>query len=523
MAHARPVLDYRPQPGWPPLAWIARCVSGQGTVLVSHCPQVETHPEWFCEAIWDGDFVSGDFDQTDVVFGSGGRSRGAQVVFVSSASTVDRLHVLRRSGEVLISNSLPCLIAVANVGIAPGAEDWFDLYVSIKHGIDKYRRYIPTITGEQMELVYFRNLSWTGTELVETEKPPRSRDFSTFDRYHDFLLESVRRLTVNMSNASRRHPYELLGTLSSGYDSSTATVVCQRFGLKRAIASRQARGDGGADDGRVLGHTLGIQVDLFDRNEWADRAFAEVPFFAGNPRGGEVFMAANESQLVGKTLVTGFHGDKIWGKATTALGPDLVRGDMSGLSLCEYRLHVGFIHFPLPFLGVRQIRDIHALSNSNELRPWDVPGDYSRPICRRIVEDAGVPRQAFGQRKKMTSVHFGQGEVQMTAAARDDYFDWLAKAWKAARLAPLRRSPVPSRATVVLRDRFWMLQQAVQTFTRPLPAAARQSIARRMTRLQRDLTRRINVPQFVFPWAIERLCDTYRPPRDQRVGAAAAP
>lgn len=521
MPSVSPALDYRPEPSWPPLAWIARCVAGQDAIRIRHGRQVETRPEWFCEAIWDDDFRSGDFDQTDIAFGSGARCRDAQVTFVSSASTVDRLHVLRRRNEVLISNSLPCLLAVANVAIPPGAENWLELFVSIKHGIDKYRKDLPTTAGERIELVYYRNLRWTGSELLEVEKPPKSRDFSTFDRYFDFLLDSVRRLSLNLSDASRRHPYQMLGTLSSGYDSSTATVICHRFGLERAIASRQARGDGGADDGQVLGHTLGIQVDLFDRNAWSGRPYAEVPFFAGNPRGGEVFMASNGDHLAGKVLVTGFHGDKVWGKATTALGPDLVRGDMSGLSLCEYRLQVGFIHFPLPFLGVRQIRDIHALSNSDELRPWDVPGDYSRPICRRIVEDAGVPREAFGQRKKMTSVHFGQGEVQMTTAARHDYFDWLERTWKAGEFASIHRCPAPSRFTVFLRDRFWALQKAVQTLSQPLPAAARRSIGHRMTRLQRELTRRINVPEFVFPWAVERLCEAYRPRQDHHAIADA--
>src|SRR5690606_23914570 len=102
---------------------------------------------------------------------------------------------------------------------------------------------------------------------------------------------------------------------------------------------------------------------------------------------------------------------------------NIVRGDQSGLSLAEYRLRAGFLHCPVPFWGVRQIRDVRAVSNSSELANWDVEGDYSRPICRRIVEDAGVPRDLFGMKKKATWVQFiGSREFMCESSVRD-YMD----------------------------------------------------------------------------------------------------
>src|SRR2546425_4606452 len=107
-----------------------------------------------------------------------------------------------------------------------------------------------------------------------------------------------------------------------------------------------------------------------------------------------------------RSLVTGYHGDQMWSKRPRTTSADIVRGDQSGLSLSEYRLWAGFIHLPVPFLGVRQIGDVSALSRSPAMAPWDVRGTYSRPICRRIVETAGVPRDAFGARKQTASVLF---------------------------------------------------------------------------------------------------------------------
>src|SRR3989442_4881011 len=82
-------LRYTPVPDWPRLAWLARCRRGDPTVEVFHGPDVETTPDWFCEAVWDGEFRRAGFDETDVVFGSGARRHGASITFVSSGSTVD--------------------------------------------------------------------------------------------------------------------------------------------------------------------------------------------------------------------------------------------------------------------------------------------------------------------------------------------------------------------------------------------------------------------------------------------------
>src|SRR5262249_2283017 len=156
---------------------------------------------------------------------------------------------------------------------------------------------------------------------------------------------------------------------------------------------------------------------------WRRRPFAEVPFIAANARGEDVQYAAAEQLLGGRVLFTGYHGDKGWAKDTNALGPDIVRGDMSGLSLTEFRLKAWFLKCPVASWGVRQIEQIHTISNAAEMAPWDVPGDYSRPICRRIVEDAGVAREAFGQAKRVAATMLWgyPHEPPASRASRDDY------------------------------------------------------------------------------------------------------
>ncbi len=111
---------------------------------------------------------------------------------------------------------------------------------------------------------------------------------------------------------------------------------------------------------------------------------------------------AFEDDLPAKMLVTGTWGDSIWG-----LGSDVPSGlpvrVLFGKSLTEFRLRVGFAHLPLPFIGGRFAESAKGLSRQPEMRRYSVGGDYDRPIPRRIVEEAGVPRGAFAQRKLATS------------------------------------------------------------------------------------------------------------------------
>ena len=80
--------------------------------------------------------------------------------------------------------------------------------------------------------------------------------------------------------------------------------------------------------------------------------------------------------------------------------------EFTGLSLGgigEFRLYRGVFHCPVPFWGMRHLRELWEITASEAMQSWAVPGDYDRPIPRRIVEEAGVPRGAFGRRKKNTS------------------------------------------------------------------------------------------------------------------------
>jgi len=252
---------------------------------------------------------------------------------------------------------------------------------------------------------------------------------------------------------------------------------------------------------------LGLRLESFARDAWKTMGPSkfgppapEALFLASDGKGEDVFFRAAEPLLRGSVLVTGFHGDKMWDLATQALGPDIVRGDQSGLSLTEYRLWAGFIHCPVAFLGVRQIADVHALGMSPEMAPWDVGGDYTRPICRRVVEGAGVPRNAFGQSKKAASVHFYYHGNFLSPDSTRAFLGWLGS----HQLAGGRQL---EQRTGAQRLAGW-LSRALSRIAEYVPAPF--DVLRRAAGRLETFAARERLFAHVFPWAINQVLPYYQ-------------
>ena len=497
---------------WPPLAWLAILSDRNPTVRILHGNRVESAVDRIIEGVWDGHFADGNFDQTDIVIGSGCRVRDGKLVFVSAGNTVDRLHHGQKDGEWLVSNSLACLVSAMEAQVAPGYGHYFEDFGSIINGLDACHCKLATTRGD-ITLTYFDNLCWDGQSLERAPKPSIKRDFSQFERYHEFLARSLAAFSANMSDPARRHSLRFLSTLSSGYDSTAVTVLGAAAGCRDAITYAKARG-GDADDGFQAAQALGINLEEFSRDAWLERPESEIPFISADAKGEDRYFCAAEKLLEGRVLLTGFHGDKLWAKDTHDLSGNVVRGDRSGLSLAEYRLHTGFIHCPLTFWGVKQIRDLHELSNSAEMQPWDVPGGYSRPICRRIAEEAGIPRQAFGMSKRAASQQAFASWEFLTDASMHDYLRWMKhNRWSLIKEGglPLLISPMLDRLLYLFIRGSSALGAGLYGLMIKFPGMWRISdfhILLRLANWQNRATP-MYLRRYVFAWALERSAQRY--------------
>ena len=498
-----PRLSYVRMEAWPPLAWIARCTPGAGEVVVTHGPGVFVQADWFCEAVWDGAFSSGDLDRSDLVFGSGGRVRPEGLTFVSSATTIDRLHTIRHGGASFVSNSLVCLVAWLGLDFDPTWSGYRSHLESIVSGIRNYPDRLRCSGGE-IVLVYHDNLRWNGSSIERLPKPDPPRTFRNYDDYRAFLSASLKAIAANMRDPARSQPMGALATASSGYDSSAVTVLAQEIGLRKVLTAARTRG-GRDDSGLDLIEHLGLEPLVLERSPVPPGSFLQVPFLTGDGLGRELFLVEARAELPGHVLFTGYHGDYVWTREPSEPERSLMREGPSGLSLTEYRLWVGLIHCPVAFFGARELEQIRRIACSEEMSPWSVGGDYDRPIPRRIVEDTGFPREGFATRKNVTGVHLTFRPdlhifLRSDPIAEEDLRGWLRRRQlqflMRGRVPPLLREAVDTFVGLGLQ-RLWARLQ------RLIPALARSGF---------DPFRRFGHTHFslyLFPWAVDRAARRY--------------
>jgi len=393
---------------WPKLAWAAKFRPGTPPIRVYHGPHVEIGNGFCVEAVWAGNFAAGGFDQTDLIFGSGIRCRDNQVVFVSSGTTTDRLWYYQGDPFWYVSNSLPALLATADLSLRDDYHYFPDLR-SICNGLDQYTRSIPAVPSD-IRVLYFHNLVYDGQGLRETEKPDRAGYFQTFFDYHQFLKTTAEALAYNMKRPGRAHAITPLTGISTGYDACATAVIARYAGCRQAVTIKQSNSYWrGSDSGAYVADRLELACREYNRTS------GQYPWEEA------VWAVSGRAAILNWTqfdypeplclFFSGCRGDMVWDRSEEEVSSPFMVPSVSDLGFCEFRLLKGIFHCVVPFWGIRHVKEIRAVSRLPEMQPWTLGTDYDRPIPRRIIEEVGgVPRGSFARRKKLTS--------------SDEYFLW---------------------------------------------------------------------------------------------------
>jgi hypothetical protein len=380
------------------LAWVARFPLGSDAVTVYHGPMVETADRWAVEAVWAGPFEEGGFDQTDLVFGTGVRLRDEGVVFVASGTTFDRLWHCRQGDSTFVANSLPALLAVADWRLVDDADYVTPLRSGAK-GLDAYERRFPASRG-MVEVVYFDNLLWDGLALRRVSKPAGRQEFECFAGYASFLAETAEAIAANLASRQRTATVGALASVSKGYDSGVAAWAARKMGATRAVTIEKSNSLWrGSDAGDAVADALGLLCEHYPlyRPEYPN----EVGVWASSGMSLELNWTQFDFAQPVCVFCSGCHGDAVWSIDAPTDRP-FARPSLAGSGITEWRLGAGVIHCPVPVWGIGGIESLRAISQSDAMSAWRLGGDYDRPIPRRILEAAGVPRDAFGQCKRNT-------------------------------------------------------------------------------------------------------------------------
>ena len=206
-------------------------------------------------------------------------------------------------------------------------------------------------------------------------------------------------LGANLSSPARSYAITPLATVSRGYDSPAACVIARHAGCRQAVTIVNATSVmPRSDDGSAIAARLGMECRRYRHDRSAYRY--EETIWATNVHGGALNLSLPEYPRPLCLLFTASYGDKVWDIHPHDLSDP--HGDIDAM-LSEFRLFAGVLHTVVPWWGILDAGQINALGASPRMRPWSVGGPYDRPVARRLVEQAGVPRELFGRRKLVTA------------------------------------------------------------------------------------------------------------------------
>jgi hypothetical protein len=423
--------------GLPKLAWVAEVDLRTNACMVRGGEGVEAHAEWAVEGVWDAPFEDGAFHQSENFFGSGVRQDGRRLYFVPSVAVTDRLLWVQHGQRLVVSNSLPLMLSFLGARLDP-AHDYRVESLTICQGIRRYERRFHLIHPDiavVFQLYHDRLVVEDGRVTIQSYGYDEA--FATYEQYVARLRAILAALAANYRSPHRQQRFSTFTTISSGYDSTAVATLVKDIGLDACFTSARSNTPLppwvapklAVDDGRPNALRLGLRCEDLDIRK-SQVTEDELFFLAASTADPEIIFHSLTRHIAetcdAAIVFTGYHGDKVWERTTPEqyLGEDIMRGDTSGLNLCEIRLQAGFIHVPVPFILAQSIRSLVAISRSAEMRPWHMGNDYDRPIPRRIAESAGLPRESFGMVKKAVTKHY---TFPKNSALRRKFFHFLER------------------------------------------------------------------------------------------------
>jgi hypothetical protein len=398
-------IDYERDDTLPKLAWLATVDLRNNRLRVAHGRSVECHPQWLVEGVWDGRFDDGEFHRGAHLFGSGIRIDGDAIYFMPSCALVDRLLYCRSGDELHVSNSLLVLLAATGAELDP-RHDYLIEAKAVSVGVDEYDTsfHVRHPWIDRFQQVFHKAIVVRDGEL-SFERTIAVRPFDDFADYYAELRRRLAALCENANDPRRKAPLRSYGTLSNGYDSTAVTTIVRELGVPEFftyVGSWAAKSTGKSEhETAPIAAALGVKTVPLRAPREPDiedelLLRAAIPLAVQVPLLSMARYVEDHSEVA--AVFTGFHGDIIWDMNVPDqfISEAIIRHDMSGLDLSELRLKSGFFNVAVPFFFAASIESVVAISRSGEMEPWRVNKRYDRPISRRIVETAGVPREAFG-------------------------------------------------------------------------------------------------------------------------------
>ncbi len=420
-------FSFQHLPSLPSNAWSVIIRKQCDVISVFHGSGVEARNDLFAEAVWNEGFDADGMEKATLFFGTGCMIKGALAVFMTSSDQTAPLYSLQRRDVVFISNSIIHLMQLS--GTAPLNAYPFYTYDFLRNSRAGIGQPAGTLlhAGNGSLKVHFNTRIAINSDLVMGFSPYLAvPEPLNYQHLLSIYKSAIARLFENGADEARRFKYRQNILCSSGYDSLANAVVCADLGCRSFISvldSRSASPE--ADSGkRPMGY-LGLGVHEVDRYVHISNSKACDAEFGLTSIHNYPFLSACEHLLGKSLLINGSLGDVIWSVRHHRLAgndwKDWGLYLLPGLSSTEHRLRVGYIDVSPQSMFVRHAQALFRISSSEEMEFFRPDPGYDRPIPRRIIEEAGIPRGTFAIRKMMTAVAGFNDPLNMHPEARESY------------------------------------------------------------------------------------------------------
>ncbi len=393
-------IKYKMNVNLPPLAWRANCKDG--IVEVLHGKYVDARDGFFVEGAWSGNFADGDFVNSEWVCGSGACFADDKITFSTATHIVGGLFHISIDNKFCISNSLYLLMAENGYQLDPQYMNYEKDFNTILFGVEDYKKDIHVLNEHNekdvIQVSYFRNITIDSNGDIEIKIKPSVKAFSSFEDYYSRLKQSVATLIANGKDKDRAYQYGTVTTISRGYDAPCCAAVAKTAGCDNAVTFKpngKYADDCGTEIAELLGYSTIIERDAADYLT-RDNC-VEAMYVATGELGADISLAAFDDDFSGNLVFTGERGDSVWDRNAKNRNNKFAFNAVFALLGCtERRLWLNYISVPMPLYGASAWESLYDIANSEEMKDWRTNNSYDRPIPRRIIESAGVPRNKFG-------------------------------------------------------------------------------------------------------------------------------
>lgn len=404
----------------PPLAYCVR-VRGTSADLV-HGHMVTTGDRFFHDGAWAGDFDDPAFDRV-YSCGTGGYVSDDSLRLATPEMPIECLYLSVEGDAMYASNSLAFLLEILDDSLDVEHLRYRDDMLSVEWGVRLSKVSIPTAGQRRIRVLLGEVADITGGRVSISHRRV-ARAFNSWEDYIATLRQTMEALVTNAADQRRDHTYEPLVAMSTGYDSTAVAALAAPVGVTDGITMLRYAPDGTpVDHPGEIASKLSIELLEVPRDTWRDRTdIPEASLAASLTTMGSVSLLALDEHLPGRLFLTGVSGDNVWDINNRRYARDVVHGygHLGGRSLVEHRLQLGYVRCSPAEICHSAHPSIHAITVSSDLRPWSVEGSYDRPIARRIAEEAGVRRTAFGVSKYAASARVGNSRTYSAATERSE-------------------------------------------------------------------------------------------------------